>query len=192
MFDPRVSKLAEVLVQYSVEVRPNDKVYIQGGPAAMPLIKAVAVEVLRAGGLPFARMTVPDLDELVYRHASDVQLRHVPEPTRLIYETYDVIITFWSSDNTKSLTNVPPEKLVLASQAGRDINRTFMQRMATQSLRWVGTLYPTAAYAQDAEMGLHEYEDFVYGACLPNLQDPVAVWKDLSVWQQKLVDWLAG
>ncbi|MEN6369179.1 MAG: aminopeptidase [Thermotogota bacterium] len=192
MFDPRVSKLAEVLVQYSVGVHPDDKVFIQGGPAAIPLIKAVVVEVLRAGGHPFTRMTVPDLDELVYRHASDAQLRHVPEPTRLIYETYDVMITFWSSDNTKSLTNVPPEKLVLSNQATKDLSRTFMQRMATQDLRWVGTLYPTAAYAQDAEMGVHEYEDFVYNACLPDPQDPVSVWKKLSAWQQKLVDWLDG
>lgn len=192
MFDPRVSKLAEVLVQYSVGVRPDDKVFIQGGPTAIPLIKAVVVEVLRAGGHPFTRMAVPDLDELVYRYASDAQLLHVPEPMRLIYETYDVMITFWSSDNTKSLTNVPPEKLVLSSQATKDISRTFMQRMATQDLRWVGTLYPTAAYAQDAEMGLHEYEDFVYAACLPDPQDPVSVWRRLSTWQQKLVDWLDG
>jgi aminopeptidase len=192
MFDPRIAKLAEVLVRYSVGVRPDDTVFIQGGPTAIPLIKAVVVEVLRSGGHPYTRMTVPDLDELVFRHASDAQLRHVPEPTRVIYESYDAMITFWSSDNTKSLTSVPPEKLVLSNQATKDIFRTFMQRVATQELRWVGTLYPTEAYAQDAEMGLHEYEDFVYGACLPNLEDPVSVWKKLSIWQQKLVDWLDG
>ncbi|MDD4904128.1 MAG: aminopeptidase [Candidatus Bipolaricaulis sp.] len=192
MFDPRVAKLAEVLVQYSVGVRPDDTVFIQGGSAAMPLMKAVVVEVLRSGGHPYTRMTIPDLDELVYRHASDAQLRHVPEPTRVIYETYDAMITFWSSENTKSLTNVAPEKLVLSNQATKDIFRTFMQRVATQDLRWVGTLYPTAAYAQDAEMGLHEYEDFVYGACLPDPEDPVAVWREVSVRQQRLVDWLAG
>lgn len=192
MFDSRVEKLAEVLVRYSVGVRPGNTVFIQGGPASIPLIKAVAVEVLQAGGNPYTRMTVPGLDELSYRHASDEQLRYVPEPMRVVYEQFDAMITFWSSENTKSLTQVPPEKIVLATQASKDLFRTFTQRMATGELRWVGTLYPTAAYAQDAEMGLHEYEDFVYGACLPDSDDPVRCWKELSAWQQKLVDWLHG
>lgn len=41
-------------------------------------------------------------------------------------------------------------------------------------------------------MGLHEYEDFVYGACLPDRENPVRSWKEISAWQQKLVDWLHG
>ncbi len=41
-------------------------------------------------------------------------------------------------------------------------------------------------------MGLSEYEDFVYGACLPDLDDPVGCWKVFAAWQQKIVDFLAG
>jgi aminopeptidase len=192
MFDARVEKLAQVLVQYSVSVHPNDKVYLQGSALAEPLLKALYIEVLKAGGNPFLRAQLPGMDELFYRYATDDQLRHVAPPSRLLYETYDVIITLWSASNTRELSNVPPEKLVLAQQASREISQTVTRRAASGELRWVGSLFPTAAHAQDAEMGQTEYEDFVFGACLPNLENPVRHWQQLSARQQRLVDWLAG
>ena len=58
--------------------------------------------------------------------------------------------------------------------------------------RWCSTLYPTSGYAQDAEMSLHDFEEFVFGVCFLNDADPIARWKELSVQQQRLVDWLVG
>jgi len=192
MLDPRVEKLAQVLVQYSVSVRPNDKVYIQGSSLAEPLLKAVYVETLKSGGLPFLRAQLPGIDELYYRHASDEQLRFVAPPARLLYDTYDVIISLSGPANTKELTNVDPEKLSMSRRASRDLFTAMMRRSASGELRWVGTLYPTPALAQDAEMGLSEYEDFVYGACLPDFEDPVRHWRSISAHQAQLVEWLKG
>jgi len=190
--DARVEKLAQVLVQYSMSIRCNDRVYVQGSSLAEPLLKAILVEVLKAGGHPHVRAQLPGAEELFYRYASDDQLQHVAPATRLLYETYDAMISIWSAANTRELTNVPPQKLVLAQQSSRELFRTFTQRTAAGELHWVGTLFPTTAFAQDAEMGLAEYEDFVYNACLPDSADPVGHWQRLSTWQQTLVDWLKG
>ena len=70
--------------------------------------------------------------------------------------------------------------------------KTYLERAARGELRWTYALFPTNAYAQDAEMGLAEYEDFVYGACLGDINDPIGYWKRFSAWQQKIVDWLKG
>src|SRR5205085_10215152 len=48
------------------------------------------------------------------------------------------------------------------------------------------------ASAQDAEMSLAEYEDFVFRAGLLDRADPVAEWKRISERQQRLVDYLNG
>ncbi|HJW83444.1 MAG TPA: aminopeptidase, partial [Anaerolineae bacterium] len=72
------------------------------------------------------------------------------------------------------------------------ISDTFMRRQAAGELRWCVTLYPTEAYAQDAEMSLREFEEFVFGACLLSDPDPVARWKAIAARQQVLVDWLKG
>jgi aminopeptidase len=189
--DPRVEKLADVLVNYSVAVQPGQKVLVQGSILTEPLMQAVLVKVLQAGGHPLTRVSLPRGDELTFRYASDEQLQHIPEPIKLIYETYDAIIGLSGDHNTKALSEVDPAKIVLRQRAQTDLLKVFMERAAKGELKWVGTLYPTYAYAQDAEMSLGDYEDFVFGACLPDMDDPVGYWQRFSGWQQKIVDWLA-
>lgn len=192
MLDPRVEKLADLLVNYSIAAQPGHKVAIQGSTLAEPLIRAVYAEVLKAGAYPMVLAQIPGLEEVFYQHASDDQLQHVPPPQRQIIETYQGLIAIMGSGNTRSLSNVPPQKLAMNQKAAGEMSRIFMQRTAAKEMTWVGTLFPTAATAQDAEMGLLEFEDLVYGACLPDLDDPIGYWKRFSKWQQGLVDWLRG
>jgi aminopeptidase len=192
MTDPRIDKLADVLVRYSVAVQPGDKVLIRGGEFAAPLLKAVYARVLQAGGHPLMQVSLEGTEELFYRYASDEQLQHVPEPTKLMANTYDVSIGVRGAANTKALSGVDPAKTVLHNRAMREMMQTFMARAAKGELRWVSTLFPTNAYAQDAGMSLSDYEDFVYGACMPDMEDPVGHWHRFSAWQQRIVDWLKG
>jgi len=188
--DIRVEKLAELIVNYSSAVRQGDKVLIQGSTLAEPLLKALYARVLQAGGHPFVLSALPNTDEIFYRYASDEQLKHVPPPVRLMYETYDVRIVILAEINTRALSNVDPRKIFLNQQARTELMQIFMRRAAAGELRWTLAPFPTNAMAQDAEMSLSEYEDFVYGACLPDLNDPVGYWRNFSAWQQRIIDWL--
>jgi len=190
--DIRVEKLADLLVNYSIGVKAGDRVVIEGNTVSEPLVKALYASVLQAGGHPLLMMQPSGAEEIFYKYASDEQLQHVPEPSRLIVETYDARIFAWGIDNTKALTSVDPAKTVLHSRARRGLMKTSMQREASGELRWVVALYPSNATAQDAEMSLAEYEDFVYGACLGDINDPVGYWRRFSARQQKIVDWLDG
>jgi aminopeptidase len=190
MTDPRIEKLADLLVNYSVAVRPGDKVVITGGTIAEPLLKAIYTRVLLAGGYPTMMAGLPGLDEILFRNASDDQLQHVPGWQKDIISSYDVRISIGAEHNTKALTGVDPTKMVTYSQAHRELMEIALRRSAAKELRWTVALFPTDAYAQDAEMSLSEYEDFVYNACLPDADDPVAYWQRFSGWQQKIVDWL--
>ncbi|MBI4289757.1 MAG: aminopeptidase [Chloroflexi bacterium] len=192
MADLRVEKLARVIVDYSVAVRDGDRVLISGSTEAAALLKEVYARVLQAGGYPLLWPLLPGAEEVFYRYASEDQLRHVPKPSELIVETYDVEITILAETNTRSLSNVDPAKTVAFQQARKGIMQTFMRRSAAKELRWTLAPFPTNALAQDAEMGLGEYEDFVYGSCLPDMNDPVGYWQRFSARQQKVVDWLKG
>jgi len=189
MKDPRLEKLADVLVNYSVGVRPSDKVLIQGEPLAAPLLKEVYVRTLQAGGLPLVLTRLPGEDELLYRYGNDEQLQHIPDPVKVIIDNYDARIAISGEANTKALTGVDPAKITLRRLAQRELMETFMRRSASGELRWVVTLYPTQAYAQDAEMSLSEYEDFVFDACMPDQADPIGYWRRFSARQQKIVEW---
>ena len=192
MADLRIEKLAQTVVDYSVGVRKGDRVVINGSTVAEPLIKEIYARVLQAGGHPFLMLSLPGTDEIFYRYASDDQLKFVAKPTELIYETYDVRISILAETNTKALSNTAPEKMVMNRRARTELMRTFMRRSAAKELRWTVAPFPTNASAQDAEMSLTEYEDFVYGACLPDMADPVGYWKKFSTRQEKICNWLKG
>jgi aminopeptidase len=192
MTDLRIEKLADLLVNYSVAVRPGDRVMIDGDTTAGPLLTSIYTKILQAGGHPLVMPQLAGTDELLYRYASDEQLQHVPEPLKLMMETYDVRIAIIAEENTKALSGVDPAKMVLHSQARTELMQTFLRRSAAGELRWTVSMFPTNACAQDAEMSLSEYEDFVYGACMPDMDDPIGYWRRFSAWQQKIVDWLKG
>ena len=123
---------------------------------------------------------------------SDEQLRWVSPLQKLIIEQADATFSILADTNTKMLTNTDPAKQMQRAGAMNALTKTYMERAASGALRWSLTLYPTEAYAQDAEMSLAEYEDFVYGAGLLNEPDPVAAWKKQGAVQQRLIDWLHG
>jgi aminopeptidase len=192
MSDIRVEKLAELLVKYSVAVKKGDRVMIKGDYAAAPLVKAVYAETVKAGGHPIVFLEPEGLAEIFYKYASDEQLRFVNEPEKIIYDNYDVMIHLGGTGNTKSLSKIDPSRMVIRHQARTELMKTSMQRSATGELRWTYTIFPTNAYAQDAEMSLPDYEDFIYGACLPDIKDPVGYWQRFSARQEKIIEWLKG
>src|SRR5919112_133381 len=67
-----------------------------------------------------------------------------------------------------------------------------MKRSAEGEFRWCYTLYPTSAYASEAEMSLADYEDFYYGACLATDPEPLTAWKRASEETTRLAEWIEG
>jgi len=190
MVDPRVETVAKILVDYSVEVQPNQLVRIAGGPGGAPLILAVYQKVLERGAHPFLQVELGEAEELLYTYASDAQLDYVPPFMREVVEQIDASIGIWTDVNTKQLTNADPAKQSRRAVAMRPFRDRLLERAAKKELRWTGTLYPTQAFAQDAEMSLREFENFVYKACLVHEPDPIKAWRTVSKEQQRLVDWL--
>jgi aminopeptidase len=191
MADPRVEGVARILVDYSVNVQPGQFVQIEGAPEGTPLILAVYRRVLERGGHPWLLLGLGEAAEIFYKVASDEQLDYVPDVALQLIEEIDANIGIWTEINTKALTNVDPAKQSRRQAARRPLRERFLERAATKELRWTGTAYPTQAFAQDAEMSLREFEDFVYSAALVHEPDPIAAWQAVSTEQQRLIDWLA-
>ncbi len=80
----------------------------------------------------------------------------------------------------------------MRQRARRSLIESYIQRSSTGELQWTLTLYPTDAFAQDADMSTEDFAEFVLAACKLNQPDPIAAWKKLAAEQQTLVDWLAG
>jgi aminopeptidase len=190
--DPRIARMAKVLVEYSLEVQPGWVVTITTGPAAMPLVKVVYRQVLEAGAHPYALIDVPGAREMLLNKGSDEQLLHT-DPYRLqMLEQSNAVLDILAEENTRSLSGIDPARQALLQQGRKPLLARSMARITENRPRCV-TLFPTNAYAQDAEMSLQDFEDFVFHACLlDGDEDPAARWREVSHEQQRIVDWLKG
>lgn len=190
MADPRVEKLARVLTQYSLALKPGDKVRLTSPVQGLPLLYELYREATRLGAFATPRIEDSRFAEILLKEGSAEQLAFLPDPLRQEMEYYDATLAIWSEANTKQFSNIDPQRMALRSKARSPLMKRQMERYAEGTLRWNGTLYPTEAHAQDASMSLSDYEDFVYGAGLLNEPDPVAAWQRVHEQQQRIVDFL--
>jgi aminopeptidase len=180
MSDPRVAKLADLLVNYSVELQPGQLVRIDASTVAAPLVTEVYRHALRAGAHPRTRIEVEGLDVIAVGESSDEQLAFVSDLDRLEMEQLAAIMTIWADRNTRALTQADPDRVSRRIASRRQLNKRFWERIDAGEATWVGTRFPTEAHAQDAEMSLPEYEDFVYAAChVREQEDPVMHWREV-------------
>ncbi len=190
--DIRIARMARLLVEYSVNVQPGDRVGIVASPAAAELVREVYARILERGGHPLVYLNLPGLDEIFFRMANEAQLTFIDPVQKLMREEFEALINIRAAENTRELSGVDPARQRLRNQALRPLMQRFMERGATGELKWNGTLFPTPAFAQEADMSTRDYEDFVYGACFCDREDPVAEWQRIHEEQERVVQWLKG
>ncbi len=188
MIDPRVRKLAHVLVHYSTEVKPGEKVQIMGSPASEPLLREVYSEVLRVGAHPIVRMRLTDQDYLYYQEANEAELDYLDPLLMQEIEAIDVSIRAFPDENPHALTAVDPEKKQRRLRTNKPLTERFVQRWHEGHVRWVGTAYPTEALAQEAHMALEDFAEFVFQAGKLNEENPAEAWRQISARQQAVCD----
>jgi aminopeptidase len=197
MPDARHTNLAKILVDYSTKVRDGDHVAIVSQPAAIPLVKEIYREVLRAGGFPYfligglkSRVELEELAYLLFTEGNEAQIQHVNRMEKMVREEFEVMITLYSQENTRALSSVPPKRQSMRLRAYSGLVQTYLERSAAKEFRWVLSMYPTEAYAQDAEMSLAEFEAYVFSTTYADTSDPIERWREIHEEQQVWVDWL--
>lgn len=193
MTDTRIEKFARILVDYSTRIQPGDRVFIEATQAAEPLVKELYVQILVKGGYPHPLIwPFASQDVLFLKYASDSQLDFLPTFEKIAYDQFEARIRIHSSTNTHALTSIDPARLKRRAKALSPILETQMRRGAEGSLKWVTTLFPTEAYAMEAELSLMDYQDFVFRACHANEADPIAFWRSVEKKQAVAVEWING
>jgi len=179
--DPRVARLGELIVSYSLELEQGQILRVDVPPVAAPLAVELYRAALKAGGHPYANVELEQLPEILVKKGNDDQLEFLSPIAAAEIEFVDAIVTVWAESNTRALSRVPPDRHQRLIAASRRLAKRRWERIAAGELRWCGVVFPTAAHAQDAEMSLDEYEQFVFRAChVEGAEEPVAHWNGVS------------
>lgn len=173
MTDLRIKEVAKILVEYSTKVKKNDKVMIDASIDAEQLVKEIYKLCLKKGAYVSVNVSYPNMTKIYYDNASDEQIKHFPELSMQRAKYGDVFISIGATRNTRALTSVNPKKIAERNKVINPVSEEILKK------RWVIFEFPTEAMAQEADMSLDEFEDFVYSA---SIQD----WKKISKGEDKL------
>src|SRR5579875_1020964 len=98
MTDIRLQRMARVLVNYSLGIKKDDRLAINAEPTALPLVREIVREALRAGAFPEPFIGVPGMQEILLKEGTDEQLAYIRPALRMIIEEYEAQLTILSSE----------------------------------------------------------------------------------------------
>ena len=181
MNDPRVARLAELVVGYSLELQEGKIVRLDGSVTAAPLVVELYRAALARGAHPYAEVKLERLAEHLVDAGTEEQIAYVSPIAWQEVERVDAMVTVLSAANTRSFSRADPVRYRRYLASRRALTSRFRERLAAREAVWCGTLFPSHAHAQDAEMSLREYEDFVYAAChVRDGEDAAARWRSVQ------------
>lgn len=160
MSDPRVMKLADILINYSLKVKKGERVLINSSSElAKPLVLEVYKKILKAGGHPAVNVAFEETANIFYSMAAKEQLLDFPKAKFFEAKGADCVVNIRAAVNKKALSNIDSKAISLRSKVLMPIQEEIVNKK-----RWVLCNFPTNALAQETDMSLEEYEDFLYGA----------------------------
>jgi len=184
------NKYANLLLDYCLEIKKDQNLYIKSTTLAEPLIRELYREATKRGANVVVDMAFSGQNKIFMDHADEDQLSFISPNQKVAMETFDAYLYIKAPFNLREDQHIDGEKRKKRSTALKEVNQAYFTRTANGEMVRSLCLYPTQASAQEAGMSLEEYQDFVYKACNLHLEKPEKAWLNRRKNQQAIVDHL--
>ncbi|WP_027415964.1 aminopeptidase [Aneurinibacillus terranovensis] len=162
MVDPRLERLAALLVNYSTKTQSGENVLIEAFGIDNALVKAIIREVHKAGGNPYVNIRDHQIIRQLLLNATDEQIRTWAEYDTKQMSMMNAYIGIRGGANINELSDVPDEKSKLYQQIyGAEVHT----KVRIKKTKWVVLRYPNPSMAQLANMSTEAFEDFYFNVC---------------------------
>lgn len=163
--DPRIKKLAKILLDYSLKLKKQEKLLITSySLEGIPLAEELYCQALLKGAYPYLNLKSDNLTYFTFKKSSLRQLRRRPKITLFLASWADKFVNVITEGNPYELANINPQRIVLVNQTLKPVKDMMLKK------HWVLTYFPSYSLAQTAQMSLEELEDFYFKACLQDWQ----------------------
>ena len=174
------ARFAELLAGYCLEASSGETVLVEAETPALPLLPHLKRALLRRGAYPLFRLSYPGEARDFLLHGGG-WLETIPEVERALYEKADKFLRVLSAENPLEGASIDPGLALRHQRAWRPLSELRLQK------RWALTLYPTVGYAVGAGMGTEEFRAYLERALFLDREDPIAAWRELSAFQERLI-----
>jgi aminopeptidase len=162
MLDPRAQKLAELLVNYSCEVKPGENLLLEAIDVPNEFTAAIVQAVAKAGGRPYVLLKCNAVNRALMSVGSEEQWQQIADLERTQMEKMQCYVGARGSLNVSELSDVATDKQKLYE---RTIWKQVHHDVRVKKTRWVVLRWPSSAMAQLAEMSTEAFEDFYFDVC---------------------------
>ena len=174
--DRRWKQLGDILVNYSTEVKPGERVMIaMVEPETLPLVQGVYEAAVKAGAYPQVQFLSETLRHSLMKYGNAEQLGWVPEIEAYGMEWADVYFGLRGAHNLYEHADIGAEALAA--------NQSAMGKISTarwQQTRWCLVRVPNASLAQEAETDLETMMEMFFDACLIDWDAESQRWRQMA------------
>ncbi len=162
--DPRLTQLADIIIGYSVALKPGEKILIDwAGHAAEDLVHALVRRAAQAGGVPVWQQMEASLVRQLVLNGSEEQLRDFGQVHRAHMAQFQAYVAVRGSDNIFEMNDIPPERRKWYTQ---HFTQPVHMEQRLKHTKWCVLRYPNASMAQLAETSTDAFKDFYFKATL--------------------------
>ncbi|MCO6437715.1 MAG: aminopeptidase [Phycisphaerae bacterium] len=162
MTDPRMTKLAEVLIRYSTEMKPGEKILIE----AIDIPHEMTCELVRvaraAGADPLVLLKSNQVNRELLMGATKSQLDQWADAEVLTMSNVQAYIGMRGSHNIAELSDLPEDSHKLYQST---VWKRVHLDIRVPKTRWVVLRWPHPAMAQQAGKSTAAFEDFYFNVC---------------------------
>ena len=162
MKDPRIDKLADVLLDHSCSVQPGERILIEASDVPDDqLVCALITGAAKRGAIPFAEVQSQAVKRALYRSATEESMKLAGQIDLARMEQMQAYIAVRGAANANTFVDVPKENMDLYQKHWLRVVNEFR----VPKTKWVVLRYPTDSFAQAAEMSTEAFEDFFFDVC---------------------------
>ena len=161
MFDPRMKKLADLLVGYSTKVQPGERVLIDSYETPAEMVALLVDVVVQAGGVPFAQTHQARVRRSLCLQATEEQMSHMGRCDLEFMKQIQCYIALRGGSNVNEMSDVPEEKVRIIEEHWQKP----VLDWRVDHTKWVVLRWPTPSMAQLAQMSTEQFENFYFDVC---------------------------
>lgn len=162
MLDPRMTRLADVLINYSCELKQGEKVLIE----AIDVPHEFTAELIRtaraAGGIPLVKLESNQIKRAMMLAGSTEGWDLVADTEQGLMSRVQCYIGARGNPNVSELADVPAE---MQAMYEKTVWKRVHIETRVKKTRWVVLRWPSPSMAQMAEMSTEAFEDFYFNVC---------------------------
>jgi aminopeptidase len=162
MKDPRLAKLAQLLVHHSARVRSGENVLIEAFDIPHEFTAEMIRAVANAGGVPFVITHQQPVMRAMIQNATEGQMKTWAEVDRARMERMQCYVGVRGSNNIAEMSDVPRDRMDLFEKV---YAHPVHMEQRVKKTRWVVLRWPLPAMAQAANMSSEAFEDFYFQVC---------------------------